>query len=78
MKGAIYSRVSTENQEYKRQTEELSEYAKRNGIEITHIFEEKESGFNKDRPQFKKQTVNNLLLYASFNIFLMSLRTFSL
>lgn len=54
MKGAIYSRVSTENQEYKRQTEELSEYAKRNGIEITHIFEEKESGFNKDRPQFKK------------------------
>ena len=54
MKGAIYSRVSTDNQEYKRQTEELSEYAKRNGIEIIHVFEEKESGFNKDRPQFKK------------------------
>lgn len=24
------------------------------GIEITHVFEEKESGFNDDRPEFAK------------------------
>ena len=45
MRGAIYSRVSTLDQDYKRQTNELKEYAQYMGIEITHVFEEKESGF---------------------------------
>ena len=54
MRGAIYSRVSTIDQDYNRQTNELKEYAKYMGIEITHVFEEKESGFNDDRPEFAK------------------------
>ena len=35
MRGAIYSRVSTLDQDYKRQTNELKEYAQYMGIEIT-------------------------------------------
>ena len=54
MKAAIYSRVSTEGQDYSKQTNELKDYAKRNGIEVAYIFEEKESGFNNDRPEFEK------------------------
>lgn len=54
MRGAIYSRGSTLDQDYKRQTNELKEYAQYMGIEITHVFEEKESGFNDDRPEFAK------------------------
>lgn len=54
MRGAIYSRVSTLDQDYNRQTNELREYAKHLGIEISHVFEEKESGFNNDRPEFAK------------------------
>lgn len=55
MKGIIYSRVSTEGQEYERQTNDLLEYAKRNNIElISEPLEEKESGFNDDRPKFKE------------------------
>ena len=54
MRGAIYSRVSTLDQDYKRQTNELKEYAQYMGIEITHVFEEKESGFNDDRPELAK------------------------
>ena len=34
MRGAIYSRVSTFDQDYKRQTNELKEYAQYMGIEI--------------------------------------------
>ena len=54
MRGAIYSRVSTIDQDYKRQTNELRECAKAMDIEIIHVFEEKESGFNNDRPEFAK------------------------
>lgn len=54
MKGAIYSRVSTEGQDYSKQTNELKEYANRNGIDVVYVFEEKESGFNNDRPEFEK------------------------
>jgi DNA invertase Pin-like site-specific DNA recombinase len=54
MKGAIYSRVSTEQQDYSKQTNELKDYAKRNGIEVVYVFEEKESGFNNNRPEFEK------------------------
>ncbi|MEG1915856.1 MAG: recombinase family protein [Muribaculaceae bacterium] len=54
MKGAIYSRVSTIDQDYSKQTNELKDFAKRNNIEVVYVFEEKESGFNNDRPEFKK------------------------
>ena len=54
MRGAIYSRVSTEIQDYGRQTDELKEYASRNGIEVIYIFEEKVSGFKDDRIEFQK------------------------
>ena len=55
MKGIIYSRVSTEGQDYERQTNDLVEYAKRNNIDlICEPLEEKESGFNNDRPKFKE------------------------
>jgi len=56
MKGAIYSRVSTEDQDYSKQTNELIDYAKRNDIEIVYTFEEKISGFKNDREEFEKLT----------------------
>ena len=40
MRGAIYSRVSTEIQDYGKQTDELKDYAARNNIEAvsyTHL-----------------------------------------
>lgn len=54
MKGAIYSRVSTEDQDYSKQTNELTDYAKANGIEVVYTFEEKISGFQNDREEFEK------------------------
>jgi site-specific DNA recombinase len=54
MKGAIYSRVSTEDQDYSKQTNELKDYAKANGIDIVYTFEEKISGFKNDREEFEK------------------------
>lgn len=52
MKAVIYSRVSTTAQDYKRQTEELLDYASRYNIEVAGIFEEKISGAknNDERP----------------------------
>ena len=52
MKVVIYSRVSTITQDYKRQTEELKEYARRMGYSVVSTFEEKISGGknNEDRP----------------------------
>ena len=41
MKGAIYSRVSTEQQDYSKQTNELKDYAKRNGIEVSMYLKKK-------------------------------------
>lgn len=55
MKAVIYSRVSTEGQDYQRQTEDLVKYANAMGYElICDPLEEKESGFNDERPLFKK------------------------
>jgi len=53
MRVVIYSRVSTITQDYKRQTEELKEYAIKMGYEVVSIFEEKISGGknNEDRPK---------------------------
>lgn len=54
MRGAIYSRVSTEIQDYGKQTDELKEFAIHNNIEIKYIFEEKVSGLKDDRIEFQK------------------------
>ncbi len=53
MKVVIYSRVSTNIQDFKRQTEELKEYSKKMNYEVVRTFEEKVSGGrkNEDRPQ---------------------------
>ena len=53
MKVVIYSRVSTQIQDYKRQTQELKEYSQKMGWEVVKTFEEKISGGkdNEDRPK---------------------------
>lgn len=53
MRVVIYSRVSTQSQDYKRQTEELKEYSQKMGYEVVKTFEEKISGGknNEDRPK---------------------------
>ena len=63
MKGVIYVRVSTMEQDYDRQVEDLKRYADSNGIEVVEILEEKESGFNDDRAEFQK-----LLSYTKADI----------
>ena len=56
MKVVIYSRVSTNSQDYKRQTEELLEFSKNMNYEVVSIFEEKISGgkTNEERPELMK------------------------
>lgn len=54
IRAAIYVRVSTDRQEYTRQINELLGYAERHNMEIVNVFEEKESGFNSDRPEYNK------------------------
>lgn len=54
MKVAIYSRVSTDIQDFTKQTDELQAFAKINNYEVVYVFEEKISGLSKDRPEFDK------------------------
>ena len=56
MKVVIYARVSTNSQDYKRQTEELLEFSQTQNYEVIKIFEEKISGgkSNEERPQLMK------------------------
>nr|WP_315240998.1 recombinase family protein [uncultured Flavobacterium sp.] len=56
MKVVIYSRVSTNSQDYKRQTEELLEFSKNMNYDVLDIFEEKISGgkTNEERPELIK------------------------
>lgn len=56
MKVVIYSRVSTNNQDFKRQTEELLEFSKNMKYDVSSIFEEKISGgkTNEERPELMK------------------------
>jgi DNA invertase Pin-like site-specific DNA recombinase len=44
----IFSRVSTQAQDYQRQTEELLEYANKMGYSVENVFEEKISGAKKN------------------------------
>ena len=53
-KAVIYSRVSTVIQDYASQTKDLQKEAERQGYEVIHIYEEKESGFVDDRPELAK------------------------
>ena len=53
-KAVIYSRVSTLEQDYTSQTNELKKEAESQGYEVTHIYEEKESGFVDERPELTK------------------------
>ena len=48
MKVVIFSRVSTQIQDYTRQTDELLEYAYKMGYTVERIFEEKISGAKKN------------------------------
>ena len=58
MKVVIYSRVSTNSQDFKRQTEELLEFSKNMNYEVVSIFEEKISGgkTNEERLPINTQT----------------------
>jgi DNA invertase Pin-like site-specific DNA recombinase len=53
MKVVIFSRVSTQLQDYRRQTAELMEYAQKMNYEVVKVFEEKISGAkkNEERPK---------------------------
>lgn len=53
-KAVIYSRVSTVLQDYTSQTAELKREAESQGYEVTHIYEETESGFVDERPELAK------------------------
>ena len=53
-KAVIYSRVSTTEQDYTSQTADLKRKAESMGYEVTHIYEEAESGFVDDRPELAK------------------------
>lgn len=56
MKVVIYARVSTNSQDYKRQTEELKEFSNKMNYEVVNVFEEKISGgkTNEERPELMK------------------------
>lgn len=54
MKIAIYTRVSTEKQDYENQLYDLKEYCKKQGWQIYKTFEETISGKENNRPEFKK------------------------
>lgn len=56
MRVVIYSRVSTNSQDYKRQTEELLEFSNTMNYEVVSTFEEKISGgkTNEERPELMK------------------------
>lgn len=59
----IYSRVSTDMQDYNRQIQDIKKYAASNGIRIVEHFEEKESGKIKSRDALTK-----MLSYCENNV----------
>jgi DNA invertase Pin-like site-specific DNA recombinase len=72
MKVVIQSRVSTNIQDYKRQTDELLQYSENMGYKVEGIFEEKISGAkkNEERPQLiemidfiKKNNIDKVLCW---------------
>ncbi|WP_026725300.1 recombinase family protein [Flavobacterium sasangense] len=61
MKVVIYSRVSTNSQDYKRQTEELLEFSKNMNYEVVSIFEEKISGGKKNEERSELMKMINFI-----------------
>ncbi len=61
MKVVIYSRVSTNSQDYKRQTEELLEFSKNMNYEVVSIFEEKISGGKKNEERAELMKMINFI-----------------
>ena len=53
MKTVIYSRVSTQAQDFKRQIEELKNYASANSWAVEAIFSEKVSGAKKNNERYE-------------------------
>ena len=51
---AIYARVSTSRQDTENQVRELRDYAVRQGWEVSHVFLEKEHGWEPDREKLKQ------------------------
>ena len=60
----IYARVSTKNQDYERQLNELREYANRMGYEVVKEFAEKISGAKK---VIERETMTELLSFVEAN-----------
>lgn len=58
MKVAIYTRVSTEKQDYENQIYDLKEYCKKNGWSIYNIYKETISGKESNRPIFKQMMLD--------------------
>jgi DNA invertase Pin-like site-specific DNA recombinase len=64
MKVVIYSRVSTHQQDYKRQTNELLEYSSKMNWSVENIFEEKVSGAKKNE---ERKELINMIDYVKAN-----------
>ena len=71
MKVAIYTRVSTDKQDYENQLIQLREYCKKKSFEISVIYRETISGKEHNRPEFKqmmsdasKQKFDAILVWA--------------
>jgi DNA invertase Pin-like site-specific DNA recombinase len=63
-KVVIFSRVSTQIQDYTRQTDELLEYASKMGYSVERIFEEKISGAKKNE---ERKELMSMMEYISSN-----------
>lgn len=63
----IYSRVSTEDQEYKRQTQELKDYADYKKYKLEKTFEEKVSGYIKDIERVKYEQMKEYVVKNKIN-----------
>ena len=60
----IFSRVSTQAQDYQRQTEELLEYANKMGYSVEKVFEEKISGAKKNE---ERKELMSMMSYIKNN-----------
>jgi DNA invertase Pin-like site-specific DNA recombinase len=63
-KVVIFSRVSTQIQDYKRQTDELLDYASKMGYSVERIFEEKISGAKKNE---ERKELMSMMEYIKSN-----------
>ncbi|MEL6941054.1 MAG: recombinase family protein [Bacteroidota bacterium] len=71
-KGIIYGRVSTEKQEYDRQVNELTAYAKRNDIEVVRVFTDVSSGKTKAKSRKAAKQMFDFINNEKIDIVLVS------